>query len=170
MENFHKSYFYINKKLIFETLKNLFGEMKQFYNSKSLLRLSFLFVLLFSAITVLNSCKKDDDEEEFQDHMVQFEVKTTSGGEIITVVTQVGTTQNTIHSNPTAPLNSSWSSGEIWVNSNQAQLNLDANAKLPDTDSELTINIWIDGEIAKTVKKKGKGVLEASLDYSFLEP
>ncbi|MGL6126118.1 MAG: hypothetical protein ACRC05_03305, partial [Chryseobacterium artocarpi] len=63
--------------------------MKQFYNSKSLLRLSFLFVLLFSAITVLNSCKKDDDEEEFQDHMVQFEVKTTSGGEIITVVTQV---------------------------------------------------------------------------------
>ena len=39
--------------------------MKQFYNSKSLLRLSFLFVLLFSVITVVNSCKKDEFESEY---------------------------------------------------------------------------------------------------------
>lgn len=144
--------------------------MKQFYNSKSLLRLSFLFVLLFSAITVVNSCKKDDDDEEFQDHMVQFEVKTSAGGEIISVVTQVGTAQNTIYNTPLTPLTSPWTSGEFFVNSSQAQLNLDANADMPDPDSELTINLWIDGEIARTVTKKGKGVLVASIDYSFLEP
>ncbi|KAB1229659.1 hypothetical protein C1634_016855 [Chryseobacterium viscerum] len=169
MENFHKSYFYINKKLIFETLKNLFGEMKQFYNSKSLLRLSFLFVLLFSVITVVNSCKKDDDEE-FKDHVVQFEVKTTAGGNIISVVTQVGTAQNTIYNTPLSPVTSPWTSGEFFVNSSQAQLNLDANASLPDDNSELTINLYIDGEVARTVKKKGKGVQVASIDYSFLEP
>ncbi|AKK73454.1 hypothetical protein OK18_13350 [Chryseobacterium gallinarum] len=168
MENFHESYFYINKKLIFETLKNLFGEMKQFYNSKSLLRLSFLFVLLFSVITVVNSCKKDDDEE-FQDHLVQFEVKTSAGGVIKTIVTQVGTSQNTMYNTLQTPLNSPWTSGEFFVNSSQAQLNLDANAELPDTDSELIINLWIDGSIVKTDKKVGKGTLVASIDYSFLE-
>ncbi|MGE8432046.1 hypothetical protein SAMN05421768_10434 [Chryseobacterium joostei] len=143
--------------------------MKQFYNSKSLLRLSFLFVLLFSAITVLNSCKKDDDEE-FQDHMVKFEVKTTGGGKIISVVRQVGTTQNTIYDTPTTPITSPWTSEDIWVNSSQAQLNLDANATLPDDNAELIINLWIDGEIVKTDKKKGKGVAVASIDFSFLEP
>ncbi|WP_228435791.1 hypothetical protein [Chryseobacterium pennipullorum] len=143
--------------------------MKQFYNSKSLLRLSFLFVLLFSVITVVNSCKKDDDDE-FQDHMVQFEVKTTTGGEIIAVVTQVGTVQNTIYNTPLTPVTSPWKSEEFFVNSSQAQVNLDANADMPDPESELTINLWIDGEIARTVTKKGKGVLEASIDYSFLEP
>ncbi|MGH1515924.1 hypothetical protein [Chryseobacterium sp. JK1] len=143
--------------------------MKQFYNSKSLLRLSFLFVLLFSVITVLNSCKKDDDDE-FQDHVVQFEVKTSTGGKIISVVTQVGTTQNTIYNTTATPVTSPWTSGEFFVNSSQAQLNLDANANMPDATSELTINLYIDGEVARTVKKVGKGVLTASLDYSFLEP
>jgi len=169
LENFHKSYFYINKKLIFETLKNLFGEMKQFYNSKSLLRLSFLFVLLFSAITVFNSCKKDDDDE-FQDHVVQFEAKTTTGGELIAVVTQVGTVQNTILSNPVTPLKSVWNSGEFFVNSSQAQLNLDARAKLPEDTSELTINLYVDGEVVRTAKAVGKGEKSVSLDFSFLEP
>jgi len=164
LEIFHKSYFYINKKLIFETLKNLFGEMKQFYKSKSLLRLSFLFVLLFSVITVVTSCKKDDDDE-FQDHVVQFEVKTTTGGVIKTIVTQVGTNKNDIFD----PVGTTWKSDEFFVNSSQAQLNLDANAVLPETDSELTINLWIDGEIVRTDKKTGKGELVASIDYSFLE-
>ncbi|WP_246008613.1 hypothetical protein [Chryseobacterium lactis] len=144
--------------------------MKQFYNSKSLLRLSFLFVLLFSVITVVNSCKKDDDDDGFKDHLVQFEVKTSAGGEIISVVTQVGTAQSTMYNTPTTPLTSPWSSGEFFVNSSQAQLNLDANATMPDPDSELTINLYIDGEVVKTAKKKGKGVLVASIDYSFLEP
>jgi len=41
---------------------------------------------------------------------------------------------------------------------------------MPDDNSELTITLYIDGEVARTVKKKGKGVLVASIDYSFLEP
>ncbi|WP_435523704.1 hypothetical protein [Chryseobacterium indoltheticum] len=53
--------------------------MKQFYKSKNLLRLSFLAVILFSAASVFNSCK-DDDEDEFQDHLVQFEAKIVNGG------------------------------------------------------------------------------------------
>ncbi|MBV8324959.1 hypothetical protein [Chryseobacterium sp.] len=138
--------------------------MKQFYKSKSLLRLSFLFVLLFSVVTVVSSCKKDDDDGS-QDHMVQFEVKTSTGGVIKTIVTQVGTTKTDIFD----PVGTTWKSDEFFVNSSQAQLNLDANASLPDVDSELTINLWIDGEIVKTDKKKGKGVLVASIDYSFLE-
>ncbi|CEJ69631.1 hypothetical protein BN1195_01933 [Chryseobacterium oranimense G311] len=106
--------------------------MKQFYKSKSLLRLSFLFVLLFSVITVVNSCKKDDDEDEFTDHVVQFEVKTTTGGVIRAIVTQVGTTKTDIFD----PVGTTWASGEFFVNSSQAQLNLDAKADLPDADSD----------------------------------
>nr|WP_315028806.1 hypothetical protein [uncultured Chryseobacterium sp.] len=143
--------------------------MKQFYNSKSLLRLSFLFVLLFSVITVVNSCKKDDDDG-FKDHLVQFEVKTSAGSEIISITTQVGTAQTPMFNTTTTPLKSPWSSGEFFVNSSQAQLGLAANAKMPDPDSELIINLYIDGEVVRTVKKKGKGVLDASIVYSFLEP
>jgi hypothetical protein len=139
--------------------------MKQFYKSKSLLRLSFLFVLLFSVITVVNSCKKDDDEDEFTDHVVQFEVKTTTGGVIRAIVTQVGTTKTDIFD----PVGTTWASGEFFVNSSQAQLNLDAKADLPDADSELVVNLWIDGEIVRTQKMVGAGPLVASIDYSFLE-
>ncbi|KMQ60722.1 hypothetical protein ACM40_13295 [Chryseobacterium sp. BLS98] len=139
--------------------------MKQFYKSKSLLRLSFLFVLLFSVITVVNSCKKDDDEDEFTDHVVQFEVKTTTGGVIRAIVTQVGTTKTDIFD----PVGTTWASGEFFVNSSQAQLNLDAKADLPDATSELVVNLWIDGEIVRTKKMVGAGPLVASIDYSFLE-
>ncbi|KFE97113.1 hypothetical protein [Chryseobacterium luteum] len=139
--------------------------MKQFYKSKSLLRLSFLFVLLFSVITAVNSCKKDNDDEEFADHVVQFEVKTTTGGVIKAIVTQVGTVKTDIFD----PVGTTWMSGEFFVNSSQAQLNLDAKADLPDADSELVINLWIDGEIVRTDKKKGAGPMVASIDYSFLE-
>ncbi|UWX58822.1 hypothetical protein N0B40_10210 [Chryseobacterium oranimense] len=139
--------------------------MKQFYKSKSLLRLSFLFVLLFSVITVVNSCKKDNSDEEFTDHVVQFEVKTTTGGVIRAIVTQVGTTKTDIFD----PVGTTWASGEFFVNSSQAQLNLDAKADLPDATSELVVNLWIDGEIVRTKKMVGAGPLVASIDYSFLE-
>ena len=139
--------------------------MKQFYKSKSLLRLSFLFVLLFSVITVVNSCKKDNSDEEFTDHVVQFEVKTTTGGVIRAIVTQVGTTKTDIFD----PVGTTWASGEFFVNSSQAQLNLDAKADLPDATSELVVNLWIDGEIVRTKKMVGAGPMVASIDYSFLE-
>ncbi|MCF2219885.1 MULTISPECIES: hypothetical protein [Chryseobacterium] len=149
--------------------------MKQFYKSKSLLRLSFLFAVLFSAILVVNSCKKDD-EDGFTDHIIQFEAKiNTKGpnppanppvtGTFKTVVTQIGTGQSTTF-NPTG---TTWSSGEQFVSSSQAQLNLAANAVLPYSDSELIINIYVDGEVAKTKKVVGSGTQSASLSYSFLE-
>jgi len=173
LEILYKSYFYIDKKPIFETLKNLFGEMKQFYKSKNLLRLSFLAVLLLSLTSVFNSCK-DDDDEEFQDHLVQFEAKIVPGGTtpptppiymFKTIVTQVGTVQNTIFD----PQGLVWASDEFFVNSSQSQLNLDANAELPNADSELILNLYIDGEIAKTAKATGAGTKSASIDFSFLE-
>ncbi|MBB6369181.1 hypothetical protein [Chryseobacterium shigense] len=116
-------------------------------------------------MTVLNSCKKDDDDDEFTDHIVQFEVKTTTGGVIRAIVTQVGTTKTDIFD----PVGTVWASGEFFVNSGQAQLNLDAKADLPSADSELVVNLWIDGEIVKTQKKIGAGPMVASIDYSFLE-
>ena len=87
-----------------------------------------------------------------------MEVKTTAGGNIISVVTQVGTAQNTIYNTPQSPVTSPWTSGEFFCEFQlRHSFNLDANASMPDDNSELTINLYIDGEIARTVKKKGKG-------------
>lgn len=148
--------------------------MKQFYKSKSLLRLSFLFIVLFSVISVVNSCK-DDDDEEFTDHIVQFEAKIVNGGpstpppttfsEFKTIVTQVGTSSNTIFD----PAGFTWTSGEFFVNSSQSQLNLAANAELLHADSKLTVTIWIDGEIAETKTVEGSGTKSVSVAHSFLE-
>ncbi|WP_419868407.1 hypothetical protein [Chryseobacterium sp. CT-SW4] len=138
--------------------------MKQFYNLKSLLRLSFLLVALFSLTTVVNSCK-DDDEDEFQDHVVQFEVKGTQNVVFKTVVTQVGTDQSTIYD----PVGTLWTSGEFFVSTSQSQLNLAANAELPEANSQLIVTIWIDGEVAKSDTAKGTGTLSAAVTHSFLE-
>jgi hypothetical protein len=148
--------------------------MKQFYKSKSLLRLSFLFAVLFSVISVLNSCK-DDDEDEFTDHIVKLEAKIiTNGpqspplgspvGEFKTVVMQIGTSPTTTF-NPTGL---TWSTGDIFVNSSQSQLNLAANADLPYADSELIVNIYVDGELVKTNKAVGSGEQNTATFYSFL--
>ena len=142
--------------------------MKQFYKAKSLLRLSFLFVALFSVITMVNSCK-DDDEKEYTDHIVQFEVLGTTGVVTKAIVTQVGTSQNQMFGTDAAPINLPWRSEEFFVNSSQSQINLDANAVLPNADSELTVNLWVDGQIVKTNKAIGSGTKSASIDYSFLE-
>lgn len=153
--------------------KNLFGEMKQFYKSKNLLRLSYLFAVLFSVIVVVNSCKKDDDDE-YVDHVVQFEAKIVPGGTtpptppikiFKTIVTQVGTNQQTQFDTEGLV----WTSGEFFVNSSQSQLNLAANADLPNADSKLTVTIWIDGEIAETATVTGNGIKSASVAHSFLE-
>ena len=150
--------------------------MKQFYKSKSLLRLSFLFAVLFSVIFVVDSCKKDDDDNEFTDHIVKFEAKIiTNGptppptppvtGNFQTVVTQIGTGQSTTF-NPTG---TTWTGGEQFVNSSQSQLNLAANATLPYADSKLVVNIWVDGEVAKTDTAVGVGPKNAAVMHSFLE-
>ena len=172
MENFHKSYFYIDKKPIFETLKNLFGEMKQFYKSKNLLRLSFLATILFSTATVFNSCK-DDDEDEFQDHLVQFEAKIVNGGTaptpplstFKTIITQVGTKQEQLFAAPGLL----WTSGEFFVNSSQSQLNFAANANLLNADSKLIVSIYIDGEVAEIDTIEGSGTKQVAVAHSFLE-
>ncbi|WP_407402910.1 hypothetical protein [Chryseobacterium sp.] len=142
--------------------------MKKFYKSKSLLKLSFLFAILFSVVSVLNSCK-DDEEDEFTDHLVRFEVKATTGVELKTIVTQVGTAQNTMYNTAVTPYVAPWSSDEFFVNSSQSQLNLDANAQMPNSDSELTVTIYVDGEVAKTKTVIGSGIKSVSLDFSFLE-
>ena len=123
--------------------------MKQIYKSKSLHRLSFLVVALFSVLSVTNSCK-EDDEEEFPDHLVKFEAKLVKGtGTALpafkTIVTQVGVSQNTTFDSP----GTIWASDEFFVNSSQSQLNLDANAVLPNPDSQLIVTLYIDGEVAK---------------------
>lgn len=147
--------------------------MKQFYKSKNLLRLSFLAVLLLSVVSVFNSCK-DDDEDEFQDHLVRFEAKIVPGGTtpppapiniFKSVVTQVGTKQDITYN----PVGLVWASEEFFVNSSQSQINFDANAELPNADSELIVTLYIDGEIAKSDTATGSGVKSASIDFSFLE-
>ncbi|SHF00574.1 hypothetical protein [Chryseobacterium takakiae] len=149
--------------------------MKQFYKSKSLLKLSFLFAVLFSVISVLNSCK-DDDEDEFTDHIIQLEAKINIKGptpppttpptvNFKAVVTQIGTSPQTTF-NPTGLV---WSSGDQFVSSSQSQVSIAANAVLPYADSELIVNIYVDGELAKTEKVIGSGEKNASTYYSFLE-
>lgn len=143
--------------------------MKQIYKSKKLHRLSLLVVALFSLVSVMNSCK-DDDEDEFQDYLVQFEVKavkgTGSGDPVLkTIVTQVGVSQNTNFDPPGI----TWASDEFFVNSSQSQLNLDANAVLPNADSKLIVTLYVDGVVAKSDTAIGSGTQDASIDYSFLE-
>jgi len=143
--------------------------MKQIYKSKKLHRLSFLVVALFSVVSVMNSCK-EDDEDEFQDYLVQFEVKavkgTGSGDPVLkTIVTQVGVSQNTNFNPPGI----TWKSDEFFVNSSQSQLNLDANAVLPNADSKLIVTLYVDGVVAKSDTAIGSGTKDASIDYSFLE-
>lgn len=143
--------------------------MKQIYKSKSLHRLSFLAVALFSVISVANSCK-EDDEDEFQEHLVQFEAKIVKGtgadnGVFKTIVTQVGVSQNTLFNTP----GTTWASDEFFVNASQSQLNLDANAMLPNPDSELIVTLYIDGVVAKSDTAVGAGTKDASIDHSFLE-
>lgn len=143
--------------------------MKQIYKSKKLHRLSFLVVALFSVVSVINSCK-EDDEDEFQDYLVQFEVKavkgTGSGDPVLkTIVTQVGVSQNTTFNPPGI----TWKSDEFFVNSSQSQLNLDANALLPNADSKLIVTLYVDGVVAKSDTAIGSGTKDASIDYSFLE-
>ncbi|MBQ0151855.1 MAG: hypothetical protein KBS61_03050, partial [Chryseobacterium sp.] len=111
----------------------------------------------------------DDKEEEFTDHLVKFEVKATTGVELKTIVTQVGTSQNTMYNTAVTPLVAPWSSDEFFVNSSQSQINLDANAQMPNANSELIITIYVDGEVAKTKKVIGSGIKSASIDFSFLE-
>jgi hypothetical protein len=96
--------------------------MKQFYNSKSLLRLSFYSFYYFLQLPLLILVKKMT-KKNFRIMLFSLR-KATTGSELISVVTQVGTVQNTIYSTPTAPLKEGWTSGEMWVNSSQAQINL----------------------------------------------
>lgn len=150
--------------------------MKHFYTSKSLLKFSFLFLFVLSVFSLTTSCKDDDDDEVFTDHLVQFQVKSVKGGapagtekvELKTIVTQIGTVQNTFFV-PATPGMQNWSSEEFFVNSSQAQLNLDANALLPNGDSELSVTILVDGEVAVTKKVVGSGTQSVSVDFSFLE-
>lgn len=150
--------------------------MKHFYTSKSLLKFSFLFLFVLSVFSLTTSCKNDDDDEVFTDHLVQFKVASVKGGApagtekvlLKTIVTQVGTAQNTFFV-PQTPGLQSWSSEEFFVNSSQAQLNLDANATLPNGDSELSVTILVDGEVAVTKKVVGSGTQSVSVDFSFLE-
>lgn len=150
--------------------------MKHFYTSKSLLKFSFLFLLVLSVFSLTTSCKNDDDDEGFTDHLVRFEVVGVRGGavgstakvQLKTIVTQVGTSQNTMF-DPVKPDVETWSSQEMFVNSSQAQLNLDANAICPNGDSKLTVNIYVDGEVAATNTVIGSGNKTVSVDFSFLE-
>ncbi|WP_299183925.1 hypothetical protein [uncultured Chryseobacterium sp.] len=148
--------------------------MKQFYKSKSLLRLSFLFLVVFSVFSFSTSCK-DDDDDEYTDHLVQFEAIIFNGGPATppptdfsafkTIVTQVGTVSQTIYDAPGFV----WATDEFFVNSSQSQLNLAANAELLHADSKLTVVIWIDGEVAKTATVEGNGTKSVSVAHSFLE-
>lgn len=144
--------------------------MKKFYKSNNLRRLSLVLVLFFSVLAVATSCK-EEREDEFKDHLVKFEAKIVQGtpadniSKFKTIVTQVGTVQNTIFD----PTGSTWASDEFFVNSSQSQLNLDVNAMLMNANSELTATIYVDGEPARTQTVKGVGTKSISLDFSFLD-
>ncbi len=166
----------MKKKPIFGTLKRIV-KMKNLYTSKKFQRMAFLFGVVLSAGIVVSSCKNDDEEDLYKDHVVQFEVKASKGVYIKSINTQIGTTQNLPIYDPfpipvppptTPPQEVVWQSDQMIVNSSQSSVNLSSNAVPLDATSTLITNIYVDGVLKKTDTSKTGNPRVSQLHYSFV--
>ncbi len=151
--------------------------MKNLYSSKKFQRMAFLFAMILSTGVVVSSCKNDEEENPYIDHVVQFEVKASKGVYIKSINTQIGTQQSLPIFDPfpipvPPPTTPSpevvWKSPELFVNESESSVNLSSNAVPMDATSTLITNIYIDGQLAKTDTAKTGNPRVSQIHYSFV--
>ncbi|WP_113651575.1 MmpS family transport accessory protein [Pedobacter namyangjuensis] len=113
------------------------------------------------AVTVLFSCKKDDDKKS--SYEVEYKVSISSGSLSTIVYTNNQGDQSTL----TSIEGTSWSSGKITVPSNVQVVGFGANAtSAADPNAKMTLQIIVDGEVKKENTSTGT-VMSLTSTYQF---
>lgn len=112
------------------------------------------------AVTVLFSCKKDDDKKA--SYEVEYKVSVSGGGISSIAYTNNQGDMTTI----TSVSGTSWSSGKITVPSSVQAVNFGANGSSANAGSVMTVQIIVDGEVKKENTSTG-AVMSASSTYIF---
>lgn len=111
-------------------------------------------------ITVLFSCKKDEDKKS--SHEVEYKVSVSSGA----ISTIAHTNSQGDITTITSVSGKSWSSGKITVPSSVQAINFGANGSSADAGSVMTVQIIVDGEVKKENTSTG-AIMSASSTYIF---
>lgn len=139
--------------------------MKNLYFLSNKLKLNLLAIALCSSFAVLSSCK-DDEESPFEDVTVQFAVAYTPDVTLKAVITQVGVEQS---QNFDVAANTIFISTPRIVNTSAGALHIASTATGTDIDSEMIVNILVNGQIKATDTVRGVGNLVAKTQYNFIE-
>ncbi len=136
--------------------------MKKRYFSSQIMRNALFLVLGVTFFgTALTSCK-DDEVDPYQDVTVQFKVSANTDVEIKSVVAQVGTQQST---NFVVP-GTSWQSAPQVVNTKVGAVHLASTADGIDPQSELIVQILVNGNIKAADTAKGVALMAKTM-YDF---
>lgn len=128
------------------------------------IKLGVLFAVIFSFL--MTSCRKDD-EETYEDLAVQFKVIATENVNVKSAIVQIGADQTIDYTVE----GQSWTSESQIINTSSKYVRLGATADAFDQDSELIVQIWVDGAIkeADTVSVTAGSanlVAESSLNFN----
>lgn len=128
------------------------------------IKLGVLFAVVFSFL--MTSCRKDD-EETYEDLAVQFKVIATDSVNVKSAIVQIGADQTIDYTVE----GQSWTSESQIINTSSKYVRLGATADAFDQDSELIVQIWVDGAIkeADTVSVTAGSanlVAESSLNFN----
>lgn len=123
----------------------------------------FLSLALILSLTVLFSCKKDENDAPAGSHKVVFKLVGSSGVNLSTVVYSDGSGKTESF---TSLSGSSWTSEEYIIPSSAQVVAFTSSAIGPDASSTMVAEIWVDGEKKAEGKSTGT-VLGAAASYSF---
>ncbi len=130
--------------------------MKKASTFRNIFRFSLILVIIFSFLNIFSSCKQRE-EDPHENVNVQFRVSALPTTKLKAIVTQVGTVQSTKFYDPTLPQTvTNWSSETMIVNTKEGAVHLSATAQGENTDSQVTVSIWINGE--KKAENIAKGI------------
>ncbi len=131
--------------------------------SRKFLAFSLALVFSVSIFSTVTSCK-DREEDPNESVNVQFQVKYSTGVNVDAIITQVGTVQSTQFNIPSTP--TTWNSEPQIVHTSKGAVHLSAIGDGVDSDSELIVNIMINGEMKATDTAKGLNLLaETVFDF-----
>ncbi len=122
-----------------------------------------LSMALILSLTVLFSCKKDNDDSPSGSHKVVFKAIGSTGVGISTAVYTDGSGKNESFTSLTG---STWTSAEYTIPASAMVVSFGANGAGPDASSTLVTEIWVDG-VKKAEGKSTGTILSSSATYSF---